>query len=54
MLGMMARQVAEVTTWTHAEGFSDAYRTASPNSRGLFQTAALKLAARAGELRKGA
>ena len=53
MLEMMAKQIIEVIHWTRAEGFSEAYSTAKPGSRGLFQTAALKLAARAGELRKG-
>ncbi len=53
MLEMMAKQIIEVINWTQAEGFGDAYRTARPGSRGLFQTAALKLAARGGELRKG-
>ncbi len=53
MLEMMAKQIIEVINWTQAEGFGEAYRSAKPGSRGLFQTAALKLAARAGELRKG-
>ena len=53
MLEMMAKQIIEVINWTQAEGFGEAYRTARPGSRGLFQTAALKLAARGGELRKG-
>jgi hypothetical protein len=52
MLGLMAKQVMEVVTWTHADGFTDAYRTASGNARGLFQTAVFKLAARADQLRK--
>ena len=52
MLAMMTRQVIEVITWSQAEGFIEAYRAASANSRGLFQTSALKLASRAGELRK--
>jgi hypothetical protein len=42
----------EVITWTQAEGFTDAYRSAAGNARGLFQTAVFKLAARADQLRK--
>ncbi|HWE37043.1 MAG TPA: ParB/RepB/Spo0J family partition protein [Isosphaeraceae bacterium] len=53
MLTMMARQVMEVVSWTQAEGFAEAYRGASANSRGLFHTAAIRLAARAETLRKG-
>jgi hypothetical protein len=52
MLGLMTRQVMEVITWTQADGFTDAYRTARANARGLFQTAVIKLAARADQLRK--
>lgn len=52
MLALMARQIMEVITWTQAEGFTDAYRNASGNARGLFQTAVFKLAARADQLRK--
>jgi hypothetical protein len=52
MLAMMTKQIIEVITWSQAEGFIEAYRTASANARGLFQTSSLKLAARAGELRK--
>jgi hypothetical protein len=52
MLGLMTRQILEVITWTQADGFTDAYRTASGNARGLFQTAVFKLAARADQLRK--
>ena len=52
MLALMAKQVMEVITWTQAEGFIDAYRAASGNARGLFQTAVIKLAARADQLRK--
>ena len=52
MLALMAKQIMEVITWTQAEGFVDAYRTASGNARGLFQTAVIKLAARADQLRK--
>ncbi len=53
MLELMAKQVNEVVTWTKAEGFAEAYRTASGNARGLFQAAALNLYRRAGELRQG-
>ena len=52
-LELMARQVNEVVTWTKAEGFTDAYRGASANSRGLFQAAVFSLASRAERLRKG-
>jgi hypothetical protein len=52
MLELMARQLMEVTTWTQADGFVDAYRAASGNARGLFQAAVIKLAARADQLRK--
>lgn len=52
MLGLMTRQIMEVVHWTNAEGFLDSYRSASANTRGLFQTAAIKLAARADQLRK--
>lgn len=52
MLALMTKQVIEMVNWTQAEGFLDAYRAASPNSRGLFQTAVIKLAARADQLRK--
>ena len=52
MLSLMTKQVMDVVAWTQAEGFTDAYRTASGNTRGLFQTAVFKLAARADQLRK--
>jgi ParB-like chromosome segregation protein Spo0J len=52
MLGLLAKQIMEVISWTQVEGFVDAYRTASGNARGLFQTAVFKLAARADQLRK--
>ena len=48
----MAKQIMEVITWTQAEGFAEAYRTASANARGLFQAAVIKLAARADQLRE--
>jgi len=53
MLDLMAKQVMQVITWTQAEGFMEAYKKATPNARGLFHTAALKLAARADQLRRG-
>lgn len=52
MLGLMTRQVIDVVNWTQADGFVDAYRAASANARGLFQTSVIKLAARADQLRK--
>lgn len=52
MLQMMARQVMEMVAWTQSDGFNDAYRKASGNARGLFQSAVIKLAARADQLRK--
>lgn len=52
MIGLMTRQIMEVITWSQSEGFSEAYRTASANARGLFQTAVIKLAARSDQLRK--
>jgi ParB-like chromosome segregation protein Spo0J len=52
MLAMMTRQIREVIGWAHAEGFIDAYKSASANARGLFQTTAIKLAARADQLRR--
>jgi ParB-like chromosome segregation protein Spo0J len=53
MLELMSKQIMQVIAWTHAEGFLDAYRNASPNARGVFHTAAIKLAARADQLRRG-
>ena len=53
MLQLMAKQVMEVITWTQAEGFTEAYRTAGGNARGLFQAAVIKLAARAGRSHRG-
>jgi hypothetical protein len=52
MLSLMAKQVMEVIAWTQAEGFNEAYRSASGNARGVFQAAVIKLAARADQLRK--
>jgi hypothetical protein len=53
MLDLMAKQIMQVIAWTQAEGFLDAYRNAGPNARGVFHTAAIKLAARADQLRRG-
>jgi hypothetical protein len=53
MLDLMAKQIMQIITWTQAEGFLDSYKKATPNARGLFHTAALKLAARADQLRRG-
>ena len=53
MLDLMAKQVMQVITWTQADGFLEAYRNATPNARGVFHTAAIKLAARADQLRRG-
>jgi ParB-like chromosome segregation protein Spo0J len=53
MLDLMAKQIMQMIAWTQAEGFLEAYRHASPNARGLFHTAAIKLAARADQLRRG-
>ena len=52
MLTLMAKQIMDVVNWTYADGFFDSYKAASANARGLFQTAAIKLAARADQLRK--
>jgi hypothetical protein len=52
LLELMSRQIMQVTTWTQAEGFLDSYRSASPNARGLFHAAVIKLAARADQLRR--
>lgn len=52
LLQLMAKQVMEVINWTQADGFTDAYRAASGNARGLFQASVIKLAARADQLRK--
>jgi ParB-like chromosome segregation protein Spo0J len=53
MLELMSKQIMQVIQWTQAEGFLEAYKNASPNARGLFHTAAIKLAARADQLRRG-
>jgi ParB-like chromosome segregation protein Spo0J len=52
MLDLMAKQIMQVISWTQVEGFLDAYKAATPNARGLFHTAAIKLAARADQLRR--
>ena len=52
LLELMARQIMQVVTWTHADGFLESYRTASGNARGLFQSAVFKLSARANQLFK--
>ncbi len=53
MLELMSKQIMQIIAWTQAEGFVEAYRAARPNARGLFHTAAIKLAARADQLRRG-
>jgi ParB-like chromosome segregation protein Spo0J len=53
MLDLMVRQIGQMITWTHAEGFVDAYSKASASSRNLFQTAAFNLSTRASQLRRG-
>ena len=52
LLELMSRQIMQVITWTQADGFLDSYRSASPNARGLFHAAVIKLAARADQLRR--
>jgi ParB-like chromosome segregation protein Spo0J len=52
LLELMSRHIMQVITWTQAEGFLDSYRSASPNARGLFHAAVIKLAARADQLRR--
>jgi ParB-like chromosome segregation protein Spo0J len=53
MLEVMSKHIMQLIAWTQAEGFLEAYKHASPNARGLFHTAAIKLAARADQLRRG-
>ena len=53
MVVMMTNQIMDVINWTKADGFLEAYKTATANTRGLFDTAVIRLAARAGQLRKG-
>jgi hypothetical protein len=52
MLDLMAKQIMQVVAWTQVEGFLDAYKSATPNARGLFRAAAIKLAARVDQLRR--
>ena len=52
LLELMSRQIMQVITWTQADGFVDSYRSASPNARGVFHAAVIKLAARADQLRR--
>jgi ParB-like chromosome segregation protein Spo0J len=52
LLELMSKQIMQVVTWTQTEGFLDAYHNASPNARGLFRAAVIKLAARADQLRR--
>jgi ParB-like chromosome segregation protein Spo0J len=52
LLELMSRQIMQVVNWTQAEGFLDSYRAASPNARGVFHAAVIKLAARADQLRR--
>ncbi len=52
LLGLMAKQIMEMITWSQAEGFVDSYHSASGNAKGLFQAAVIKLAARADQLRR--
>jgi len=52
LVELMARQIMQVITWTQAEGFVEGYRSASPNARGVFHAAVIKLAARADQLRR--
>jgi hypothetical protein len=52
MLALMARQIMDMIAWTQAEGFVEAFQTASGNSKGLFQAAVIKIAARADQLRR--
>ncbi len=52
MLDFMAKQIMQIIAWTNAEGFLEAYKNATPNARGLFHTAAIKVAARADQLRR--
>jgi hypothetical protein len=53
MLSLITSQIMEIISWTKAEGFTEAYKTAGANARGLFDTAIIRLAARHSQLRKG-
>jgi ParB-like chromosome segregation protein Spo0J len=50
MLDLMAKQIQQVVDWTKAEGFDEAYRSARPNIRALFQAAVYNLGNRANQL----
>lgn len=50
LLDVMSKQIAEVVSWTEAEGFVDGYRSAGAHVRKEFQIAVARLAARADEL----
>jgi hypothetical protein len=52
LLDLMAKQIMQVVAWTQVEGFLDAYKSATPNARGIFRAAAIKLAARVDQLRR--
>jgi ParB-like chromosome segregation protein Spo0J len=52
MLELMSKQIQQVVDWTKAEGFEEAYRTARPNIRALFQAAVYNLGNRANQLLK--
>lgn len=52
LLALMAKQIMEVITWTQSEGFVEAYRSAGGHAQGHFQSAVIKLAARADQLRE--
>ncbi len=52
LLDVMARQVAEVVSWTQVDGFVENYKAAAANARGVFHAAVIKLAARADQLRR--
>jgi hypothetical protein len=53
MLDLMTKQIMEIVTWTHAEGFTESFRGASSNARGVFHASVIKLAARSDQLRRG-
>jgi len=52
LLDVMSKQIMEVVGWTQVDGFVDNYRAATPNARGIFHAAVIKLAARADQLRR--
>ena len=53
MLDLMAKQIMQIDRVDSRRGLPGAYKNATPNARGLFHTAAIKLAARADQLRRG-